>query len=137
MRNNLKNIFCYFLSDYKRLTTLDTALIELEHEKSILRRRLSSLEKLNLYIDIISYKIYEMQHDYTADMEILRKEKEELLCRKDVDPEDLHEMLSEIDKRIQTRQMMHITAKSKLEKEKIVIKTNKSDYISQKINYRL
>lgn len=102
------------------LTTLDTALIELEHEKAVLRKRLSSLEKLNLYIDVLSYKIYEAQHDYDNDMEELRREKEELLARQDVSEEDLAAMLSEIDKRIQGRQMMHIAAKSDLETQKAV-----------------
>lgn len=93
----------------------------MEHEKAVLRKRLSSLEKLNLCIDVLSYKIYEAQHDYDNDMEVLRKEKEELLARKDISEEDLHAMLAEIDKRIQDRQVMHMAAKAKLETNKIVI----------------
>lgn len=86
----------------------------------MLRKRLSSLEKLNLFIDVLSYKIYEAQHDYAADMEEFRKEKEELLARKDVAEDDLNAMLSEIDKRIQDRQVLHMAAKATLETQKIV-----------------
>lgn len=105
---------------YKQLTTLDTALLELEQQKAILRKRLSSLEKLNLTIDVLSYKIYEVQHDYTTDMETLREEKEELLARKDLSEEDLNALLSEVDKRIQDRQVLHIAATANLETQKTV-----------------
>lgn len=111
-----------FLSrGYKQLTTLDTALLELEHEKAGLRKRLSSLEKLNLYVDVLSYKLYEAEHDYVTDMEIMRNEKEELLARKDLDEDDLRAMLSEIDKRIQDRQIIHMAAKANIESKIMVI----------------
>lgn len=72
-------------------------------------------------IDVLSYKIYEAEHDYETDMEELRKEKTELLANEDVDDDDLNAMLLEIDKRIQDRQMMHMAAKTDLETKKTVI----------------
>lgn len=79
------------------------------------------MEKLNLYIDVITYKIYEAQHDYAMDMEMLRKEKEELLANEDLSEDELAALLHEVDKRIQERQMMHNAATADLETQKTVI----------------
>lgn len=119
---------CSFFRNYTQLTVLDTALIELEHEKAVLRKRLSSLEKLNLYIDVLSYKIYEAQHDYETDMEDLRREKEDLLAKQDLSEEDLNALLCELDKRIQERQAVHLAAKSNLETKKAVKFTHISSF---------
>lgn len=70
---------------------------------------------------MLSYKIYEAQHDYNKDMEVLRAEKEELLANRDFSNEELNAMLAEIDKRIQDRQAMHMAATASLETRKIVI----------------
>lgn len=73
-----------------------------------------------MYIDVLGYKIYEVQHDYTTDMDMLRDEKEQLLAREDIIDEDLKLLLAEIDKKIKERQALHVAATANLETQKSV-----------------
>ncbi|KAF2882977.1 hypothetical protein ILUMI_23205 [Ignelater luminosus] len=93
----------------------DQILAELEQKKKALRQRLLSLEKLDLLINVLTYKIFEAQHDYRSDMEALHKQKEELLKRTDLTKSQMALALAELDLKIADRTNMHEAAMMSLE----------------------
>lgn len=79
-----------------------------------------SLEKLNLLINVLTYKIFEAQHDYRSDMDALLKQREKLLRRTDLTKSQMALALAELDLKIADRKNMHEAAMMSLEGQRTV-----------------
>lgn len=103
----------------------ESALTELEQKKTGLQRRLSSIEKLDLLINVLTYKIFEAQHEFRMTMEGLIHKKQKLVKRTDIDDESIALEVAELDKEMADLKGMHESAVVNLDVQRDVsIKKN-------------
>lgn len=83
------------------------AVVELETKKRDLLIRLESVEKIELLINTLTYKIYEMQHDYRSEKEKLQREHDAILTRTDLTESEKALLLEDLGKKIQELEVNH------------------------------
>lgn len=67
--------------------------------KEITATNLKELEKLNVLVNILLYKLYEVQLDHRKSVERLHKERSKLLLNTNMTKDDLSVLLSDIDRK--------------------------------------
>lgn len=107
----------------------DPLLSELEQHKVTMRRRLSSIEKLELLINVLTYKIYEIQHDFRKEMEDLQYQRQELLSRKDMTEPQIAMALAELDKKIADKQNTHEATLTSMEGQRFELQKESSNKV--------
>lgn len=95
-------------------------MAELEHQRSSLKKKLSSIEKLELLISVLTYKMYEHQCDYRKNMEDLQGQKQQLMTRDDLNEEERHVAIEEVEKKIADSENKHEEAMAAMESQKQV-----------------
>ncbi|KAK4884545.1 hypothetical protein RN001_000816 [Aquatica leii] len=85
----------------------DNLVGELEKKKQILQKKLSAIGKLDLLINVLTYKIFETQHEYRKRMEELCLEKESVLTKRDIPNAKIAITVAEIEKKMNDLRNMH------------------------------
>lgn len=73
---------------------------ELEHQRNTIKKTLSLIEKLELMITVLTYKMYEHQRDYRKRMEELQAQKQQLMMRDDIEEKQRNLAIEEVDKKM-------------------------------------
>lgn len=101
----------------------DKALFELEKRKQSLKKRLSTIEKLDLLINALTHKIFELQYQYQKQVKELGLKREETLNKQGISEHEKEELIDEIDKAIKNLQNAHEDEITGLENQRSSLQT--------------
>ncbi|KAK5648537.1 hypothetical protein RI129_003429 [Pyrocoelia pectoralis] len=101
----------------------DKALFELEKQKQSLKKRLSSVEKLDLLINALTHKIFEIQYQYQKQIKELGLKREETLNKEGISKLEKEKLIDDIDKAIKNLENVHKDEITGLENQRSSLQT--------------
>ncbi|XP_031333325.1 lamin-A-like isoform X2 [Photinus pyralis] len=113
----------------------DKALSELEMEKQALKKRLSHIEKLDLLINALTHKIFNIEYHYQQQVKELSSQRENVLNSTEISRDEREALMDEVDKKIKDLEDAHAEELTSLEgqrsslQKQCAMKTQQMDVI--------
>uniref|UniRef100_A0A1Y1K2D0 Uncharacterized protein n=1 Tax=Photinus pyralis TaxID=7054 RepID=A0A1Y1K2D0_PHOPY len=98
----------------------DKALSELEMEKQALKKRLSHIEKLDLLINALTHKIFNIEYHYQQQVKELSSQRENVLNSTEISRDEREALMDEVDKKIKDLEDAHAEELTSLEGQRSV-----------------
>lgn len=97
-----------------------SSVSNMEQKRLAINKCRSSLEKLDLFTNVLTYRIYEVRHELQTDLAGLIAEKQQLLKRTDVTSSQVTAEGAEIDRKMADTKWRHKQILATLEEQLIV-----------------